>query len=235
MISQLSSYLNSFFDLFYPNLCLACFENKPSVYGILCRTCDYKLERTDFHLHHENLFTERFWGRIPIKQGIAMYYFSKNSKVQRLIHLLKYKGKHKIGIQLGCYYGRVLRSENAISQPIDIIIPVPLHPTKERKRGYNQSALFAEGLGEALNVPWSRDILIREVFTPTQTSKSRIDRFQNVVNAFSLKKPEAIEGKHVLLVDDVITTGATLEACGIKILEIPNTTLSMATIAIAKS
>ncbi len=235
MIPIVYQFFKDFIGLLYPHLCQACLQNPPTVHAILCRTCDFNLKKTDFHQFQENIFTERFWGRLPIEYGLAMYYFTKNSKVQRLVHLLKYRGKKQIGLKLGVYYGSILRSLNHSKFKFDIIIPVPLHPAKERKRGYNQSDLFAEGLALSLEVPWYSRVLVRSSFTETQTAKSRMDRFQNVVNAFEVKKPELLKGKHILLVDDVITTGATLEACGIKLLEVEGTRVSMATIAIAKS
>ena len=137
-----------------------------------------------------------------------------------------------IGVQLGKWYGHILKEQSLFST-IDLIIPVPLHPKRERQRGYNQSTQFAIGLSETLNIPYRENVLKRQLYTPTQTGKNRVERLENVLPAFQLKQKEVIAGKHVLLVDDVLTTGATLEACALQLLEASNVKISMATIAIA--
>lgn len=222
-----------FIALLYPNLCLACSENLPTHKEVICLRCQLELPRTNFHLEQENPFTERFWGRIHIESGASLYHFVKGGRVQELLHRLKYEGKHEIGTKLGEWYGRQLK-DSPFFQSIDVIIPVPLHPRKERLRGYNQSAMFAQGLAETMQKPWLKDSLIRKVFTETQTQKSRAERIENVKDVFAIQKSELLKGKHILLVDDVMTTGATLEVCGQKILEVPDTKISMATIALAE-
>jgi ComF family protein len=162
-----------------------------------------------------------------------MYYFTRKSPIQRALHQLKYRNKPDIGVKLGRIFGRQLATSAAF-QSIDAIIPVPLHPKREHLRGYNQSARFAAGLSDAWNgIPVYNDAVVRNLHTSTQTSKSRSARFENVGGIFSIRKPGRLEGKHILLVDDVLTTGATLEMCGEMILQVPGTRLSMATIAIA--
>lgn len=225
-------WLDNLFGLFYPNLCLACGRNLPSRQEGVCLSCLYKLPRTNFHLQAENAFTERFWGRIPLQAGAAFLHFTKGGRTQRLIHHLKYEGKREAGIFLGRLYGQALR-EAPVFRETTLILPVPLHPRKQHQRGYNQSALFARGLSETMGIPCIKDGLKRIGHTATQTKKSRLERFDNVENAFVIPNPGRIENQHVLLVDDVITTGATLEACALKILEAPGAKVSMATIAIA--
>ena len=226
-------WLSNLLGLFYPNLCLACGRNLlPNQEG-LCISCRYKLPKTGFHLETENDFTERFWGRVPLQAGAAFLYFTKGGRSQRLIHHLKYEGKREIGVYLGQLYGRSL-SEAPVFRETGLILPVPLHPHKQHQRGYNQSALFARGLSETMGIPWLPDGLKRMEYTATQTKKSRLERFDNVEKAFVVPQPEKIENQHVLLVDDVITTGATLEACALRILGIRGTKVSMATIAIAQ-
>lgn len=148
------------------------------------------------------------------------------------IHHLKYKNKPEIGLMIGREFGQQLR-ESDLFKTVEGIVPVPLHPRKERLRGYNQSTMFAQGLSEAMNVPIIGKVLVRRAFTETQTKKKRMERFQNVGEVFAVEKPQNIEGKHLLLVDDVLTTGATLELCGQAILDVKGTRLSCATIAIA--
>lgn len=226
------SYLNDLVSLLYPNLCMACSENLPSRGEIICLRCQYKLPKTNFHLEKDNPFTERFWGRLSLENGASLYHFVKGGRVQELLHRLKYLGKHEIGLRLGQWYGHQLR-ESPLYKDIDLIVPVPLHPRKERLRGYNQSAMFAKGLSESMGKPWSKNALLRNTFTETQTHKSRAERLENVLEVFEVANTKALESKHILLVDDVMTTGATLEACGSKILGVPGTKLSMVTIAIA--
>ena len=223
---------NDFLSLFFPLLCLLCRYNQRSTTQPLCIACQAKLAPTNLHLHQENEFTDRFEGRVQLELGASLYYFSKTSKVQKLLHLLKYGDRPMIGVQLGKWYGHILKEQSLFST-IDLIIPVPLHPKRERQRGYNQSTQFAIGLSETLNIPYRENVLKRQLYTPTQTGKNRVERLENVLPAFQLKQKEVIAGKHVLLVDDVLTTGATLEACALQLLEASNVKISMATIAIA--
>lgn len=159
-----------------------------------------------------------------------MYLFNKGGLVQHLIHQLKYRGKKEIAISLGRYYGRDLKTSPLFASS-DIVIPVPLHRKKMRKRGYNQSELFAQGLSESMKVEDGSSLLIRAYTSQTQTKKSRFERWKNVEEVFKVTDPEKLKDKHVLLVDDVVTTGSTLEACANKILEVPGTKVSVATIS----
>lgn len=220
--------------LIYPNLCMACERKVPPRKQMVCVSCRVKLLPTNYHLNKENPFTERFWGRIPIEAGAAMFPFVQGGKTQHLIHQLKYNKKFSIGVELGKWYGHQLK-KSPFFQKIDIIIPVPLHPEKEYKRGYNQADAIAIGLAETMQLPWSKKVLKRGVFSDSQTTKSRMARFENVMKAFYVNLANPIRHKHVLLVDDVLTTGATLEACATKLLAVDNTKVSLATIAITQS
>jgi ComF family protein len=219
--------------LLYPNVCLACHRSLPTRHECICLECQINLPKTNFHQEADNPFTERFWGRLDIKSGAALYHFVKGGRVQELIHQLKYLGKRQVGHRLGKWYGEQLRAA-PLFKAIDVIVPVPLHARKERLRGFNQSAVFAAGLSEAMHVPALPRALVRRVFTETQTNKSRLERLANVQDVFAIQDEKALQGKHILLVDDVMTTGATLEACGTKILEVKGTQLSLATIALAE-
>ncbi len=225
-------FLEAMVGLFYPNLCCACGKNLLLSQQVLCIDCQYRLPKTQFHHHADNPFAERFWGRLPLHAGASLYFFTKGGRVQRLLHALKYEGRQELGRYLGNMYGAEL-AQSSLFAGIDLIVPVPLHPRKRRQRGYNQSDCFAEGLSEALGRPWLPNALIRQSFTQTQTRKSRFERLRNVEEAFALQQPQALSGKHILLVDDVMTTGATLEACGLLLTGLPDVRLSMATIAIA--
>lgn len=227
-----ASLLNRLLDLFFPNLCLACSRHMPPKQEILCLFCQYKLPLTDYHLLAENPFTERFWGRLPLQNGTSLYHFEKGGRVQRLIHQLKYHHQPEIAYRLGQLHGQSLTSSPYFSG-IDLIVPVPLHPKKQHQRGYNQSDYYARGLADSMELPWSAKVLVRKTHTQTQTQKSRLERFDNVGAVFELNQPEKVKGCHILLVDDVITTGATLEACGVALLEGEMVRLSMATIGFA--
>jgi ComF family protein len=180
-----------------------------------------------------NIVAQQFWGKINLEAAYSLYYFSKGGKIQSLMHQFKYRGMKQIGNLLGNIAGSQL-IKNEQFNSIDLIIPVPLHKKRLGQRGYNQSACFAEGLAEILNAPVEEDNLVRATVTETQTHKSRFARFENMQEVFTVQNPEKLKNKHILLVDDVITTGATLEACGVQLLKIEGVKLSIATIAYAE-
>lgn len=224
---------DGFVHLLYPELCAACQSEVPFQDHCFCLRCQAKVAPSDMYRVQENEFVERFWGRLPLLSGASAYYFVRDSPIRRAVHLLKYKNQPQIGRALGRAFGQKLR-ETAHYQSVECIVPVPLHPKKERLRGYNQSAVFAQGLAGAMGVPVFDKALARISFTETQTRKKRMDRFENVGDVFVVVKPALLQGKHVLLADDVLTTGATLEMCGLAILlGVPGTQLSCVTIGIA--
>jgi ComF family protein len=227
-----AAYVHDFFSLFYPRLCNACRRSLIKDEECICTMCHFHLPRTDFFIEKENNFSQIFWGRLPIETATALFYFQKKGKVQNLIHQLKYKGKSEIGIYLGKMLGNQL-SRSIYYDPVDLIIPVPLHPAKQHKRGYNQSELIARGVSQGLNLPLSTGNLVRVTKTETQTRKSKFRRWQNVETVFQINDPKKLQNKNILLIDDVVTTGSTLEACGQKLLEIQGVKLWIATLAIA--
>lgn len=182
-------------------------------------------------MYENNPVEKIFWGRIRVTSAMSEFYFSKGSIVQNLIHEFKYKGNRKVGHYLGQLIGKSLVTSNRFT--IDAIIPLPLYEKKENKRGYNQAAILGDGICEIMEVPQIKDNVIRMVATETQTKKHRAERWKNVEGSFSVTRPWTLENKHILLVDDVITTGATLEACAAEILKIENVRLSIATLAMA--
>jgi ComF family protein len=224
-------YIADFFGLFFPELCVVCNRHLIVQEKLICTKCLYELPKTNFHNELENPVAELFWGRAKIEFATAYFYFNKGSQYQGMMHQFKYHGKKEIGFVLGKTFG--LQLKESPFKDIDIIIPVPLHPKKQKKRGYNQSDWIAMGLAHSLTKVADIENLIRSVATTTQTRKSRFERWQNVENIFILKDPSKIEGKHILLVDDVVTTGSTLEACANVILEIKNTKVSIAALAVA--
>lgn len=200
---------------------------------LICTDCHYNLPLTHFHLQPANIVAQQFWGKIKLEGAYSLYYFAKGGKVQNLMHHFKYKGAHRIGNLLGNIAGEQL-SKNDLFNTVSFIIPVPLHKNRLKQRGYNQSTCFAEGLAQKLNAAVEDNNLVRLKATETQTHRSRFARFENMQEVFTVKHPEKLMNRHVLLVDDIITTGSTLEACGIQLLQIPGLKLSIATIAYAE-
>jgi ComF family protein len=226
------SLLDDFISLIFPNICACCGNSLWKYEEIICTHCDFHLPRTDFHLEPDNQASRTFWGRVKIEGATAGYYFNKGNRIQRLIHLLKYNGRKDIGIFLGEKQGVLLKSSPYFNT-VEVIIPVPLHKKKLMKRGYNQSEQFAIGIGKIMNIPVNPYLLYRQKFTETQTKKSRFSRWQNVSGMFAVNDPVQLEGRHILLVDDVITTGATLESCIYALSTIPGLKISVAAIAVA--
>jgi ComF family protein len=228
-----AGYLANFVSLLFPQLCQACGESLVAGEELLCIDCRYHLPYTDFHVKPDNMVAQQFWGKINLEGAYAMCYFAKGGKMQHLMHQFKYKGMQKVGDLLGNIAGEQL-AKNPIFNSADLIIPVPLHKSRLRKRGYNQSACFAAGLSQKMNIPVDEENLIRIRATETQTHRSRFSRFENMQQVFTLINPEVLVNKHVLLVDDVVTTGSTLEACGAELLKVEGLKLSIATIACAE-
>lgn len=224
-----TAYAQDFFSLFFPELCSGCGKNLFKNESVICTDCIYHLPYTNFHLDNNNRVARQLWGRIPFELSCAYVYFHKGLRVQNLMHNLKYNNKPEVAFKLGELYAAQL-SDNEVIQRISSIIPVPLHPARRRKRGYNQSEYFANGLAQVLKKPVNLN-LQREVFTETQTKKSRFVRYENMKDVFIVKNPESLENQHILLVDDVVTTGATLEACALALLKIKGVQISIAAIA----
>lgn len=227
---MLLPWINDVLNLFFPRNCQLCSHPLHRQEEVLCLMCQAKLPKTGFEQHEDNPVSEVFWGRVNLKSATSFLFFSKGGSAQHLIHLLKYKNRKETGIYLGKLFGVALK-ESPFFQTVDIIIPVPLHPKKERLRGYNQSDYIATGLGQSMERPVEKDNLVRVVHTTSQTKKSRYDRWKNVKGIFAVSNPEPFRNKHILLVDDVLTTGATLEACASVLLEIDNVKVSAATLA----
>ncbi len=219
-------------SLFYPRLCAGC--NTALVKGeeVLCLHCLADLPRTNYHLLAENPVFQLFIGRANITLASSFCRFDKGGRLQHLLHQLKYKGNCEVGKKMGVLFGYDLIQSSSY-QEIDAIIPVPLHPKKEKKRGYNQSAEICKGLADSMNRPVISGNLVREVHTSTQTRKGRFERWENVSGIFIVKNEALLAGKHLLLVDDVVTTGATLEACCEPLLKISGVRVSIATLASA--
>jgi len=219
-------------SVFYPRLCAGC--SIPLVKGeeVLCLNCLADLPKTNYHNNLENPVFQIFIGRVNIEMATSFCHFDKGGRMQHLLHQLKYKGNTEVGNKMGILFGYDL-IQNIRYQDIDAIIPVPLHPKKEKKRGYNQSTEICKGMSESMDRPLITGNLVREIHTESQTFKGRFERWENVSGIFNVKNREPLTSKHLLLVDDVVTTGATLEACCEPLLLIPGVRVSIATIATA--
>jgi ComF family protein len=219
--------LNTLVGLLFPNLCVGCNGVLLAAEQHICTHCIDHFPETKFHTHPENQLEKAFWGRIKIESAFSFLTFRKQGIVQKILHELKYSNNPDLGVMLGQMYGSKLREHG---MHFDVIVAIPLHEKKQKLRGYNQSDCFAQGLAQSLNCEHLKNVVIRDKHTETQTKKGRFDRWLNVGDVFDIQSPELISNKKVLLVDDVITTGATIEACAHSIL-LHTPHLSVASIA----
>ncbi len=226
--------LKSLINLLFPRTCAACGTLLLEGEDTVCTTCRFLLPKTGYENNPNNPLAQMFFGQMPFNAVMAEFFFSKTGKVQHLIHGLKYHHCRENGIFLGQEIGKSLLKAPDY-QGVDCIIPIPLHPKKEKIRGYNQSHVIAEGISEIMNIPITGKCFVRSVFTDTQTKKSREDRYQNVKDIFEVKNPSQLAGKHVLLVDDVLTTGATLMSAGKALMQVEGIKISVATVACASN
>ncbi len=233
MMLQIKLLANNVVGLLFPVLCNGCGKHLYEGENEICTKCLFDLPYTDYHLYSANRVAKQLWGRLNCSAAMAMLYFKKGTKVQNLIHSLKYKDQIAVGVTLGNLLGERLKLSDHYST-IDLIIPVPLHPKKERTRGYNQSKFIADGVAEVLKAPVSNLHLLRKLSTSSQTKKSRYSRYENMQEVFQISNAEELKNLHILLVDDVITTGATLEACGNTLLTTNLAKLSIAAVAFAE-
>lgn len=218
--------------LFFPRLCCACRDVLLRNESTICTRCLSTLPKTDFHQHEDNPVASIFWGRIPIQHATAFLYFTKAGRVQHMLHQFKYRGDLEVGRLLGKLFGQQLK-DNEKFKEVEAIIPIPLHPTKLKQRGFNQSEIFGNEMASQMRIPILTDVLTREKMTQTQTRKSRFERWLNVSYGFRVHHPEKISGKHILLIDDVVTTGATIESAASALLEVPGLKISVAFLAIS--
>ena len=223
----------SFLHLLFPHVCAGCGSDIVSEQSMLCMHCLAEMPETNFHFFNNNPVEKIFWGRLPLVNATAQYYFTKESLMQCLMHQLKYKGNKELGKQLGRLIGISLQQSDRFHN-IDALVPLPLFPAKEKKRGYNQAYVLCEGIAEVMNLKICHDVIVRVQNTESQTKKGRIERWENIEGKFELESAEKIQNKHILLVDDVVTTGATLEACGQKLCKVEGTKISIATLCYAR-
>jgi len=222
---------HDFINLLYPGVCHICDAELLKNEKLICTSCLHDLPITSYHLDNENPVIKVFYGRVKIEKATALLHFRKKAGVQQLIHDLKYRGHREIGTYFGKWLGKELADSDWFGK-IDVIIPVPLHKSKLKQRGYNQVEDFGKELATALNAEYIDDVLLKISSTQTQTLKDRLSRWGKLKDTLLVQNSEKIRGKHILLVDDLVTTGATLEACAQKLNETPQVKISIATMAI---
>lgn len=231
-MNWIKEIIPSFSHLFFPHTCAGCGSDLVGEGQLLCLECINNLPLTNFELHANNPAEKIFWGRAEISSATCQYYFTKNSILQNILHQFKYKGKKHIGLYFGKIMGEALNKSDRFNT-VNAIVPLPLFITREKSRGYNQAGILAEGISSVMNIPVLQNAIVRAISTSTQTQKNRIERWQNIRGKFELKDKESLHDKHVLLVDDVMTTGATLDACANELLQAEGIKISIATLAYA--
>lgn len=217
--------------MFFPRVCLGCSAYLGDNETYICTSCRHQLPLTNFHLDGNETLKNVFYGRVNLEQATALLHFSKKGIVQQLMHNLKYRGQQKVGVFLGKWLGEELKTIKSY-QDIDVVIPVPLHKSKLRHRGYNQVAKFGKEIANALEIEFNTKVLQKTKTTKTQVFKNRFLRTSSSSATFSISEKQTLKGKHILLVDDIVTTGATIESCANALLQIEGIKISVATMAI---
>jgi ComF family protein len=233
-MNWLKDLWDDFLSLLFPRICYGCGSHLVKSEHLICTECYVVIPRTNFHTKKDNPVAQTFWGRCEIESAAAFSYFNKGSRIRKLIHSLKYKGVKEVGYELGKIYGLSLKSSDFLDG-VDFIVPVPLHKSKERTRGFNQSETISAGIAEVTGLPLITNAVKRRLSTSTQTKRSRTERWDNVEGIFALTNPDLLAGKHILLVDDVITTGATIESCVNEILKAEGAKVSVVAVAYTPS
>jgi ComF family protein len=223
---------NGLIHLLYPRLCACCNDTLQLGETAICISCLYEMPRTRFHDMDNNPVSQLFWGKFKFEQASALFFYNKGNQYQNLIHSLKYRGQTNIGSFLGAELGQELKNSKYFKN-IDYVIPVPLHKKRLKERGYNQSSFIAEGLATSLNTKTDSQNLKRKKYTSTQTKKSKFERWLNMESVFELENTQLFENKHILLIDDIITTGSTIESCALALQKVKGLKLSIACLGIA--
>ena len=232
MFGLARALLTDFADLLFPTLCLGCSRSLGANEKILCTFCRIDLPETGQHRepYDQNLLN-KFAGKVPVKFLASFVYFTKGGIVQKLIHQIKYKGQKEAAKELAGWYGHQLKTESRLVDNVDMLVGVPLHKSRLNQRGYNQADWIAQGLSESLSIPMRTDVLIRKRFKSSQTRKNRMERWENVKTVFDVPDHREVAGKNVVIVDDVLTTGATIEACAAELLKAGCQSVGVLTIA----
>lgn len=226
-------WLSSFLSLLFPRCCIVC--GRPLARGeeCICAMCNIDMPRTNYHLRKDNPVEKLFWGKIPLERATSFFFYHKGSDFRQILHQLKYGGQKEIGAIMGRYMAAEF-SSSGFFEGIDVIVPVPLHKKKQRIRGYNQSEWIARGVSAVTGIMIDTESVVRRRNTETQTHKSIFERWENVDGIFELRNPESLVGKHVLIVDDVLTTSATVAACASSLKDVEGVRVSILTLAVAE-
>lgn len=229
----IKDWLGSFLSLLFPRCCVVC--GRPLAKGeeCLCTMCNIELPRTDYHLRKDNPVEKLFWGKVPLERATSFYFYRKGSDFRQILHQLKYGGQKGIGAIMGRYMAAELQ-QSGFFEGVDVILPVPLHKKKQQIRGYNQSEWIARGITAVTGIPIDTEAVVRRKNTETQTRKSSLERWENVEGIFELHHAEALAGKHILIIDDVLTTGATTVECASCLTGIEGIRISVLTLAVAE-
>ena len=229
----IKDWLGSFLSLLFPRCCLVC--GRPLAKGeeCICTMCNINLPRTNYHLQEDNPVEQLFWGKVPLERATSFFFYRKGSDFRQILHQLKYGGRKELGATMGRYMASELLP-SGFFKGIDVIIPVPLHKKKQQLRGYNQSEWIVRGIAAVTGISVNTESIIRRKNTETQTRKPTFERWENVDGIFELHSSEHLPGKHVLIVDDVLTTGATTVACASALMEVQGIRISILTLAVAE-
>jgi ComF family protein len=230
LMNELYNYKEALLHMLFPSLCFGCEENNVSVEEMICMQCRFSLPFTSFEKIRNNTVEKLFWGRVPLRFASSTFYFTERSSIQNIIHHIKYRDEKELGIFMGEMMGEKLANLFA-EQQIDCCIPMPLHPKKEKKRGYNQASLLCEGIQNITGIPYMEYAIERNVHTSTQTRKTRMERWENVSSVFEVNDPSVIKKKNIAIIDDVITTGASTEACAQELMQQGAQSVSVASLA----
>ena len=233
IFARVKGWLDALARLFFPRHCVVCGDCLQQGEEALCMRCNIDMPRTGFHLQRDNEVERMFWGKIPLERATAYFYYSKGSSYRHILHQLKYNGRHDVGEAMGRFMAAELQAAGFF-EGIDVVVPVPLHRSKQRARGYNQSECIARGIARVTGIGVDRASVVRLKNTATQTRKSAYERWENVREIFAVRHPERFAGKHLLLVDDVLTTGATLTACADAFTSVEGIRISILALAVAR-
>ena len=228
----MKNFFNSFTQLLFPNLCVCCKGYLSNQEYFICDICNYNLPLYEFNALKDNDLRKKFWGILPVQECLAHLSFKQNNEVQKIMHEFKYNGNKKIGFAMGLTLGRLILSFDKLDD-IDFIIPIPLYKKREDQRGFNQAEVIANGVSNIIKAPVLNNVVGRVINNKSQTNRNRLDRSINTEDIFKVMNLKPLEGKHILLLDDVITTGATMISCGNSLLRVKDLKLSVAGLAVA--